>query len=479
MKKLDWLICFILIAAFSVVCFYRLGWLSLQSYDEAWYAVIARNILIRNNPLLLWFNGAPFTDHPALGYWIMAIVYHLGGISEFSTRVPSAVMGVGSLVLTYLIGKELIHRRVGLMASLMLGSSLWFVYRARSGNLDIPLLFFYLLTVLLGLLYQKNRRVAVLVGLSFGCLLLVKTIIGVSAGLVLLYLLVSSKYSKKLKVRDALLVSFVCILTILPWYGYNTVADRRFLFHHFLEVGLRAGNPDFVSQGVQIQKVLLYLHSGVGKWYTLSLVGFLALIVFFAKHKRTIILLVIWILVVGGPFLVSEKTEVWHLIPLYPPLFLSAALSFDCLAKWSSQLFSNLMLKKILALLPLGLVIFLASYQLRQIWRIVIPLDRYMPLVDQIAQKAGALPGKLYLKDGVGPEVIWYSGKNIVSFGINPEAFAIMKKILENSQEKVLIIVPLNDLPTLDNQQVDYTVVEKNSDYALIANDSVYRPESQ
>lgn len=470
MKKIDWLICIFLATVFTVVFFSRLGWLTLQSFDEAWYAVIARNILIRSNPLQLWFNGTPFTDHPPLGFWLMAMAYRLFGISEFTTRTLSALTGVGSLLLLYGIGKQLVHRNVGLMASLMLGSSLWFVYRARSGNLDVPLLFFYLLTILFGLLYQKNRKLAVLVGLAFGCLLLIKTLVGVSAGIVLLFLLVSSKYSRKAKIKDGVLAGLATFGTILPWYGYNTIFNSGFLYHHFIEIGLRAGNPDFVSQGLQVKKILLYLHSGVGRWYTLSLAGVVFLSLFFTKHKRLVAFLFLWLLVVGGPFLLNEKTEVWHLLPLYPPLFLSVATAFYYVSERLSGYFQNRKIKNVVLVAPLCMVFALAIFQLRQIWQLVVPLDRYVPTIDQIARVAGTMPGQLYLKEVVGPEVIYYSGKNVISFGLNPDSFEIMRQALSNSKERVLMIVPMNDLPTLDAQQVEYVVLEQNTDYALIAN---------
>jgi len=478
-KKIDWLICIVLTAVFAVIFFSRLGWSTLQSFDEAWYAVIARNVLLHSNPLQLWFNGAPFTDHPPLGFWLMATAYRIFGISEFSTRAISALTGIGSLLLLYGIGKQLVHRNVGLMASLMLGSSLWFVYRARSGNLDVPLLFFYLLTVFLGLLYQKNRKLAIWVGFAFGCLLLMKTLVGVSAGIVLLFLLITSKYSKKTKIRDGMLAGLATLSVVAPWYGYNAIFTSGFLYHHFVEIGLRAGNPDFVSQGLQIQKVLLYLHSGVGRWYTLSLVGVVFSGLFFIKHKRVITLLFIWLLVIGGPFLLNEKTEVWHLLPLYPPLFLSTATVLYLFGKQLGGYFQQKVIKSVLFFAPLVLVLALAVFQLRQIWQLVLPVDRYIPPIDQIAQVAGTIPGQLYLKEVVGPEVIYYSGKDVISFGLNPDSFEIMTQALSNQKERVLIIVPMNDLPTLDARQVEYVVLEQNSDYALIANDSAYLPESQ
>lgn len=494
MKKIDWVIVIFLIAIFAWVFFFRLGWASLQSYDEAWYAVIARNIVQGHNPLVLWFNGKPFSDHPPLGFWLMALSYKLLGISEFATRVPSALMGIGSLVLTFLVGNTLINRRVGLMASVMLGSSLWFVLRARSGNLDVPLVFFYLLTIYFGLLYQHNRRLIIGLAIAFAGLLLVKTLVGASAGIILLSIIGMSKYTWKQKFYDFIILSCGTVVLLLPWYGYNTLISHRFLYHHFVEIALRGGSLD-AGQSALLQQVLLYLHSGIGRWYSLALLSIPAILIFGLKKLKATILLLTWLLVVGVPFLLSGKTEIWHLLPLYPPLFLTIGTAIYLFSSWlrrqGAHFFPKLFSQKkylrlIIEATPVGLVFFLAVFQLRQVFPLVFPVDRYLPPVDQIAKIAGDLPGTLYLKDAVGPEVMYYSGKDVNSFGINPESFRMMKDFLGDASASArLFIVPQNDLPTLTDEQVPFSIVSENTDYALISNQatptggSVYLPESQ
>ncbi|MBI4099902.1 glycosyltransferase family 39 protein, partial [Candidatus Microgenomates bacterium] len=128
--------------------FFNLGGYSLVDFDEAWYAEIARNILKFRDPFLLFFNGQPYLDHPPLGFNLMALSFSLFGVNEFTARLPSALLGFGCLVLVYLIGKNLFNRFVGLSAAAMLVSSVWFIFRAREADLDIPFLFFYLLTIL-------------------------------------------------------------------------------------------------------------------------------------------------------------------------------------------------------------------------------------------------------------------------------------------------------------------------------------------
>src|SRR3990172_4861421 len=82
---------------FTFIFFYRLDYSTLASWDEAWYASIARDMASTGNFMQMMWNGKPFYDHPPMGFWLIAISYRLFGISEFSTRFPSALLGVFSI----------------------------------------------------------------------------------------------------------------------------------------------------------------------------------------------------------------------------------------------------------------------------------------------------------------------------------------------------------------------------------------------
>src|SRR3990167_7705893 len=143
-NKIDiFVICLFLI--FSPLFFYNLSGTSLVDFDEAWYAEIARNILVNRQPFLLSFNGVPYWDHPQLGFILIAISFLIFGINEFAARFPSALLGFGSVITLYFIGKNLFNRIIGVGVGLMLLSSVWFVLRTRSADLDAIFVFFYLL----------------------------------------------------------------------------------------------------------------------------------------------------------------------------------------------------------------------------------------------------------------------------------------------------------------------------------------------
>src|SRR3989344_7129093 len=177
-KKYKW-DCFavLLILLSFPLFFYKLGQSSLVSFDEAWYAGIAKNILIKGNPFTLEWNGTAFTDHPPLGFWLMAISFAAFGINEFSARFVQASLGLSTLIIVYFLGKELFNKTIGFISGIALASSPWFLFRARSGNLDAILTFFFILSLYLSVSSSRNKKYLTPLGLSLVFLFLTKSLI--------------------------------------------------------------------------------------------------------------------------------------------------------------------------------------------------------------------------------------------------------------------------------------------------------------
>ncbi|MBI2820777.1 MAG: glycosyltransferase family 39 protein, partial [Acidobacteria bacterium] len=82
----------------TVPYFLNLGLSALWDSNEALYGETAREMLERSDFIFPTFNYQPRTQKPPLTYWCIAASYHIFGVSEFSTRLPSAV-GVCFLLL--------------------------------------------------------------------------------------------------------------------------------------------------------------------------------------------------------------------------------------------------------------------------------------------------------------------------------------------------------------------------------------------
>ena len=135
-----------LIIAFALIL--RLWRLNLPKgyiFDEVYYAKNA-NSLIRNGVELNAQGQAEFIVHPPLGKWLIGIGIKVFGNDEFGWRISAAVIGTLSVVLIYLITKELFKSVFlsNVAAALMAFDGLALVM-SRVALLDIFLMFFILL----------------------------------------------------------------------------------------------------------------------------------------------------------------------------------------------------------------------------------------------------------------------------------------------------------------------------------------------
>lgn len=73
--------------------------------------------------------------HPPGYFAILWIWTHIFGFSEIIVRLPSVLFGVGAVVLTYLLGKNLFNKKVGIIAGLLLAVSPLGVYYSQEARM--------------------------------------------------------------------------------------------------------------------------------------------------------------------------------------------------------------------------------------------------------------------------------------------------------------------------------------------------------
>jgi len=140
--------CWIVLAA-SVVFFIDLGATGLWELDEPLYASCAREMLQRGDWIVPMYNGQIFFDKPPLMFWLMLGGFKLFGITEFAARFWSAVLGIGTALGTYHLGRILFRAQVGFWAGLIMASTLIFTVSARAATADSALVFFTTMSLLL------------------------------------------------------------------------------------------------------------------------------------------------------------------------------------------------------------------------------------------------------------------------------------------------------------------------------------------
>lgn len=139
---------FWIVLAAGVVFFTNLGGPRLWDRDEPRNAGCAVEMLQRGDWIVPVFNDQLRTHKPVLLYWFMMTAYAVFGVNEFAARFWSALLAVGTVLMTYQIGRRLFSAPVGLWSAIALSSCLMFDVAARAATPDSVLIFFTTLATL-------------------------------------------------------------------------------------------------------------------------------------------------------------------------------------------------------------------------------------------------------------------------------------------------------------------------------------------
>lgn len=172
----------ILILILVVSAFLRLGFLSrgdtvndevfmsfrgigMMDFDEATAQTTPWEWTDPNIP---WWAHLSFHDHPLLVPATENIFMKIFGENNFSFRLPSALLGITSVYLLYLLGAVLYSENVGLYAAGLFGVTLNNVYISRTGMQEPYVIFFLLLASYLFLKSLRKSKYLLWLGLIIG-----------------------------------------------------------------------------------------------------------------------------------------------------------------------------------------------------------------------------------------------------------------------------------------------------------------------
>ncbi len=456
----------VLIILFGFLFFYRLGWNNLVSWDEAWYGTIAREIYRTGDLMHMKWNGAPYYDHPPMGFWLMAGSYKIFGINEFSTRLPSALLGLFSIILIYGTGIKLFGKKViGFAAALVMGTAAWYIIRVRAGDLDSLFVFFYILTVYLSLKSSKNFTWFPLAMAAFGGLILSKTLVGLSAGLLIAYWNVGQVFRSKKNLLISLLGILVLAAVVLPWYYINLTAYPGFIKKHFIDVGIRKRTSLSSYFQLDPKLPLFYLHMGVRKWYYLWLASSAFLLVTLKFIKKPVFFLIFWNAVILYPFLTTSQTQIWHLIPVYLPMSLIIASGFYYGGVFAGRI---LHLKKLVDIGYLAFFLVLAFIQIKIFFPEVYPQGHYTPDDVKISRSAAKYDKRIYLNDDFLPIAAFYSGRDIIPLlGLTDEK-RTMAGFFQSDENNFVMITRNWSIDNLVVAKIPYKILEKNNSFSIV-----------
>ena len=276
------------------------------------------------------YNGAIWFDKPPLFYWLTALSMRLFGVSEFTARLPSALLSVALVAATYALAKRTFPRlpQAGAWAGFVLATTVQFFMLSRAAVTDMTLA--CTLTMALSTVYvwvKTNRgRWMIVTGLMTGLATLDKGPVAiVLIGLQVVFFLVWTRQAKRL-LSPALWGGFaLCLLVALPWYLLMIHLHGQ----EFIEGFLEANNATrfLKAEHKETQNALFYVPVFCGFFlpWTLALPGTVVATAqtFRAERQasgnpRPALFLLLWCVLVFGFFSASQTKLITYIFPLFP-----------------------------------------------------------------------------------------------------------------------------------------------------------------
>ncbi len=210
--------------------------------SEARYIEIPRQMLETGDWITPRLNGIKYFEKPPLFYWVQALQMTLFGLGEFSGRLWTALMMTGICLVTGIATYKKYGRLEGILAPVILASSILGFISARIVLLDVPLSLFLvtsLFTFMFAVEHPPGRRRDLLLACMYGAAALAtltKGLIGIviPAMVIGMWILLSNRWSLLLRVR--LIPGLLFFLAVAaPWHylaGKITPEFYHFYFIH-------------------------------------------------------------------------------------------------------------------------------------------------------------------------------------------------------------------------------------------------------
>ena len=125
--------------------------LGATGFFDPWetnYAEVARQMVVRDDYLYPFWKDTYFFSKPVLLFWMTAPLYKLAGAGdlqgampqgvELLGRLPSALIGIATVVTAYLIARRFWTRRAALLGALALATTPMWAFLSRQAITDLP-----------------------------------------------------------------------------------------------------------------------------------------------------------------------------------------------------------------------------------------------------------------------------------------------------------------------------------------------------
>lgn len=171
-----------------------------------------------------------YGDYPApiLRYITIPSVYFFD-LNSFSTRLPSASVGVLSVIILFFLSRKLFNKKIAIFSSLLMAISPWAIGLSRVTIEPNVAIFFFLLSFYLYIKSKDNIKYLFLSAVSFAAVLYTYSAYVLFLPLVALALIVFDRKTVIGNWKNYFVAAFIFVILVIPnFVSKNTTANVRF-----------------------------------------------------------------------------------------------------------------------------------------------------------------------------------------------------------------------------------------------------------
>lgn len=312
-----------ILSAILVLAPLRTG--DLTGYDDAQYAHIAKDILRTGDWIVLHSNGEPALENSPMLDWMEASLFAAFGFSDALARLPSALCGLGVILLVYWLARRLSGDSwTAVLTMFVMATTLYFLKYTARGMTDVPFTFFVLCAVCAWSLTEDDPRWYLAAGVCTALAQLTRSIMGLALPAVfVLHLLITRRRPPWRYAIPGLVVAY---LPLVAWYAY--------LIHRFgawfvqvhstwLQNEVYGGLTPAWRRYTGAFEYAWMLLKSYWPWLPAMIAGLVAVI---RGRDRRLWLLIPWVAVVFILCAAARSRVLRYMLPAYPAFAILAAL---------------------------------------------------------------------------------------------------------------------------------------------------------
>jgi 4-amino-4-deoxy-L-arabinose transferase-like glycosyltransferase len=194
------------------------------------HAQIPVEMLQRHDYVTMYVNGVRYLEKAPLPYWIMAGIYSVAGVSEFSVRLELTLFALLTFLAVFFLARDIAGEEAGFYSALALTTAIGPYIYTRFIIPDIMVCFWLTVTVYLFWRSLEEPQPSRLLCWSIGAVtaldVLTKGLIGLAfpIGIIVGYLLITRNLRHLLKLR-LVSTTIVFLAVAAPWHVLATLRN--------------------------------------------------------------------------------------------------------------------------------------------------------------------------------------------------------------------------------------------------------------